>query len=78
MSELLHSIQSSICDVKAWATANMLKLNDNKTELMLITSNGTKHLHTLPTSITIGNAQIPLKQSVKNLGFYIRLPSYYE
>ena len=72
----------------------MLKLNDNKTELMLVssnrthachlkqnsclspptelmlvTSNRTKHLHNLPTSITIGNAQIPFKQSVKNLVF---------
>ena len=47
----------------------MLKLNDNKTELMLVTSKRSKHLHSLPTSITIGNAQIPFKQSVKNLGF---------
>ena len=47
----------------------MLKLNDYKTELMLVTSKRTKHLHNLPTSITIGIAQIPLKQSVKNLGF---------
>ena len=47
----------------------MPKLNDNKTELMLVTSKRTKHLHNLPTSITIGNAQVPLKQSVKNLGF---------
>ena len=69
ISELLHSTQSCICDDKAWATANMLKLNDNKTELMLVTSKRTKHLHNLPTSITIGNAQIPFKQSVKNLGF---------
>ena len=46
----------------------MLKLNDNKTKLMLVTSKRTKHLHNLPTSITIGNAQIPFKQSVKNLG----------
>ena len=46
----------------------MLKLNDNKTELMLVTSNRTKHLHNLPTSITIGDAQIPFKQSVENLG----------
>ena len=68
ISELLHSIQSSISDVKAWATANMLKLNDNKTELMLVTSKRIKHLHNLPTSINIGNAQIPFKQSVKNLG----------
>ena len=68
ISELLHSMQSCIGDVKAWATANMLKLNDNKTELMLVTSKRTKHLHKLPTSITIGNAQIPFKQSAKNLG----------
>ena len=47
----------------------MLKLNDNKTELMLVTSKITKHLHNLPTSITIGSAQVPFKQSVKNLGF---------
>ena len=68
-SELLHSMQSCISYVKAWATANMLKLNDSKTELMLVTSKRVKHLHNLPTSITIGNAQIPFNQSVKNLGF---------
>ena len=69
ISELLHYIQSCIGDVNAWATANMFRLNDNKTELMLVTSKRTKHLHDLPTSITIGNAQIPFKQSMKNLGF---------
>ena len=69
ISELLHSMQSCISDVKAWATENMLKLNDNETELMLVTSKRTMHLHNLPTSITIDNAQIPFKQSVKNLGF---------
>ena len=71
ISELLHSMQSCISDVKAWATDNMLKLNDYKTELMLVTSKRTKHLHSLPTSITIGNAQIPFKKSVTNLGFIL-------
>ena len=46
----------------------MLKLNDNKTELMLVTTKRTKHLHSLPTSTTIGNAKFPFKQSVKNIG----------
>ena len=32
------------------------------------------HLHNLPTSITIGNAQIPFKQNVKNLGFTLDCP----
>ena len=36
---------------------------------MLVTSNRTKHLHNLPTSITMGNAQIPFEYFVKNLGF---------
>ena len=67
--ELLHSMQSCIGDVKAWATASMPKLNDNKTKFMLVTSIRAKHLHNLPTSFTIGNAQIPFKQPVKNLRF---------
>ena len=70
ISELLHSMQSCISDVKAWATANMLKLNNNKTELMLVTSKRTKHLHSLHTYITIGYAQIPFKKSVKNLALH--------
>ena len=61
-------MQSCISDAKAWATSNMPKLNDSKTDLTLVTSKRTKHLHSLPTSITIGNTQIPFKQSVKNLG----------
>ena len=69
ISELLHSMQSCMYDVNAWATVNMPKLNDNKTELMHVTSKRTKHLHNLPTSFTIGNTQIPFKKSVKNLGF---------
>ena len=31
ISELLHPMQSCIRDVKAWATAKMLRLDDNKT-----------------------------------------------
>ena len=62
-------MQSYISDIKAWASANMLKLNDNKTELMLVTSKRTRHLNNLTTSITIGNDQIPFKQSAKNLVF---------
>ena len=69
ISELLHSMQSCTSDVKAWATANMLRLNDNKKELMLVTSKRTKHMHSQPTSITMGNVEIPFKKSVKYLGF---------
>ena len=63
------TMQSCMSDVKALATANMLKLNDNKTELMLDTSKRTKQDHNLPTSITMGNAQITFKQCVKKFSF---------
>ena len=69
ISELLQSMQSRICDAKVWTIVNILRLNDNNTELMLVTTNRTKHLHNLPTSITISNAQIHFNQSVKNMGF---------
>ena len=68
ISELLLSMQSCIGDVKGWATANMHRHNDDKTELMLITYKRTKYLYDLPALITIGNAQITFKQSVKYLG----------
>ena len=67
ISELHHSMLSCISDVKAWATASMPRLNDNKTHACH--HQKTKHLHSLPTAIAIGNAQIPFKKSVKNLGF---------
>ena len=35
---------------------------------MLVTTKRTKYLHSLSTSITIGNAQVTFKQSVKKLG----------
>ena len=55
MFELLYFVQSCTCDVNVWTTANMLNLNDNKTEHMLVTSMRTKHLHRQPTTITFGN-----------------------
>ena len=47
----------------------MLILNNNKTKFMLATSKRTKHLLCMPTTIIVGSAKIPFKQSVKNLGF---------
>ena len=68
ISELLHSMQSCIGDVNSRATANMLKLNDSMPELILVASKRTKHHHNLTTSITIGNAKIHFKQSLKKFG----------
>ena len=37
ISKLLHSMQSCISDNETLENVNMLKLNDNNTELMLVT-----------------------------------------
>ena len=61
-------MQSCMSDVKAWVSANMLKFNYNKTELMLVTSKIAKHFHNLHTSNSNSNAQTPFKRTVKNIG----------
>ena len=66
ISELLSCMQSCTCDDKTLVIVNMPRLSD-KTELTLVTSKGTKHLHNPPTSISIVNAQIPFKRSLKNV-----------
>ena len=58
ISKLLHPMQSCVSYVNIWTTANMLKFNDNKTRLMLVTSRRRKNLHNLPTLFTIGNVEI--------------------
>ena len=41
----VQSMQDCISDVKTWMTSNKLKLNDDKTECLLIVSNrkGSQH-----------------------------------
>ena len=69
ISELLHCTQSCISDVKAWASANMLRLSDNKTELMLVTSKELSISITYLLLSLLVMLKFPFKQSVKNLGF---------
>ena len=52
ISELLHSMQSSVGDVKALVTANMLKFNDNKSELAQIFYQGEQ------TSVIVCHQQV--------------------
>ena len=61
-------MQPCICDVTAWATVNMHRLNDNISELKLVTSERNKLLHELPTSLDVDNAKFSIKQFLRNLG----------
>ena len=54
----VQGMQDCISDVKTWMTSNKLKLNDDKTECLLIVSNRTSLPKPHPTSIHIGDTDI--------------------
>ena len=64
----VQGMQDCISDVKTWMTSNKLKLNDDKTECLLIVSNRTSLPNPHPTSIHIGDTDIPFSLQAKNLG----------
>ena len=68
--EALHVIQNCVSDVRKWMLVNKLKINDSKTEFLIISS---KHQFNNITidSIRIGDSEIKPVTSVKNLGVLI-------
>ena len=66
IQDYVHKIQCCITDIKKWANANILKLNDSKTEVIHITSRFRRRLE-LPLSMVKSIAIAPTDK-VKNLG----------
>ena len=63
--EMSYRISCCVTDVKAWMTCNKLKLNDDKTELLLIDKDGyASH----DTAVDINGHFINCTNKVKNLG----------
>ena len=54
-------------DIKNWLTHNMLKLNDDKTELIVFASHYNQHAYS-DVSMMIGNTTVVCEPQVKNLG----------
>ena len=66
---LIPRLEQCIIEIKAWATANDLKLNENKTEVLHISS---KFRKTSPlTSVYITNVPIQPANSARNLGVIV-------
>ena len=63
----LARIQLCVSEIREWMNQNMLKLNDDKTELIVFTS---KYKHNLynDLSITIGDTVVDCSSQVKDLG----------
>ena len=68
LPDLIDSMRLCIDDIKDWMTDNKLKLNDDKTEVMIISSSSMSTALSIPDSFDIGNASVPFSDTVKNLG----------
>ena len=66
----LEAMEACVQDVRSWMINNKLKINDSKTEFLIL---GSKHtLSQVATShITVGTSSIEVTDKVKNLGVYI-------
>ena len=65
-SELLR-MDRCVADIRNWMRHNMLKLNDDKTELIVFASRYNQHLY-IDASMMIGNTTVVCEPQVKNLG----------
>ena len=63
----LESLEKCVCDIRVWMRSNWLKLNDDKTEVMVF---GSKQAMARQQSISlkIGDAEVKSTGKVKNLG----------
>ena len=65
-SETISSISACISDIRTWMIRNKLKINDDKTEFLLITSPRAKFSENI--ELSIGQANIIPSNSCKSLG----------
>ena len=65
---MIQNTQACVSDLKNWMTDNKLKLNEDKSELILITPPSLQNHPSLPTTITLIDSPITLSHSARNLG----------
>ena len=66
-NKALQDLELCISDIRNWMQTNLLKLNDSKTEVVVIGSK--QQLAKMPEmKINIGNDDIPTTQSARNIG----------
>ena len=64
-------IETCIVDVRCWMARNFLKLNDGKTEFLVISKQSVSQRVANIGSITIGSKSIPAIPKARNIGCYI-------
>ena len=66
-SDAITRMENCVSEVKAWMELNLLKLNDDKTELIVFTPKHHKHLCS-GVNVTIGGCKVEPATHVRNLG----------
>ena len=61
-------MQECIHDVKLWMSSNKLKLNEDTTEAMIVSSQRMSTSLPMPYSPAVGASNVVFSQSVKTLG----------
>ena len=72
VDQTIQTMQACITEVKHWMTDHKLKLNDDKTEALLVHSSRSFSSSTSkPTSILVYSSSITFTSSARNLGFIL-------
>ena len=66
---LVHKFELCVSDVKNWMIENKLKMNEDKTEILVCNTNRTQQSGDIDY-MCIENERIPFSDKAKNLGIY--------
>ena len=75
VDELIQSMQQCVHDVKSRMTHNKLKLNDDKTEALIISAPRILNSTPLSDSLTVGNSTVRFSLSARYLGVTLDMHS---
>ena len=65
---IIQSTQCCISDLKDWMINNKLQLNEDKTDMILISARKVLNNAPIPSEICLNGTNIKLSQNVRNLG----------
>ena len=63
----VRKMERCVTNIRQWMKTNMLKLNDDKTEILIIRPKSANQ-HLLPESVRIGNTDVTPNMHARNLG----------
>ena len=65
---LLFCVEKCVSDVKTWMMSNKLQMNEDKTDVLLVTAKRFLSLQPLPKFMNINSTCVKFSPSVRNLG----------